>query len=170
MKTDKKRVSFNSIVICSLMVSVVSISNVNAARQGAGSQERVEWCEGKMADCIADITNSCGTSDSVRTRLCESSETTACEGAYGESSSCETRPKIVDTPVKPTAGGQDAKIAPPPTNNGVTRTPARAVEPMNKSLVVPKKKSKPSISQPKQPSRSTSNFDEADALFDKRSD
>lgn len=78
----------------------------------------------------------------------------------------------------------DVYIAPPPTNNGPTRAPARAVKPMNKSIVVPTKKTKvrpvasqsklktkrvPAI-QPKQPTGTTSKFDEADAIFGKRSD
>ncbi len=181
MKKDKKIISYKLIVICSLIVSVVSISNANAesVRGSAGSGTRDSWCVGKMNDCIDDIEYACGTGTDVATRLCESSETTACEGAYGGTSDCLNRPRVTGGGFsKSTLGVQDAYIAPDtnggnrgpnkntlvpqsgfvapsPTNNGSTRMPAKPAAPMNKSLVAPlvvptkKLRTMPTVTQPK---------------------
>lgn len=94
-------------------------------------------------------------------------------GSQSSSVCSEKRSKII----KKIKGSElhpvgDVYIAPPPTNNGSTRTPTRAVEPMSKPIVVPTKKPKarPAASQSKKPAGTTSNFDEADAIFGKRSD
>lgn len=160
MEKNKNRRSFNSIMIFSLIVCVVSISNTNAAIKGPpDSADRKTWCGNKMSQCIYDIALACGYGKDVQTRLCESSETTVCESAYGESSNCNTRPKIVDGSNKPTLEVQDAYVnpvvkgnkdlnkntfvpnsgfvAPSPTNNGSSRTPEKPAAPMNKSLVAP---------------------------------
>jgi len=142
MKKNKKIFSYKAMLIFSLIVSVVSISNVNAAgKKGpANTGQRDRWCFAKMTDCIDDIEVACGDGNDISTRLCESSETTACEGAFGDSSTC-----------KKTLVPQTGFIAPPPTNNGPIRTQIKPVAPVSRPLVAPTKKTHtmPVVTQPK---------------------
>jgi hypothetical protein len=171
MKQNKKSFSFNSIVICSLIISVVSISSANAAGKGPpNSQGRIAWCLSKMTDCIDDIADACQgyIEGSINGRLCESSETTTCDNAYGGASDCETRAKVSDGFNQPAldvpdayiapdnSGGNDFRtnplapnsgfvIAPPINNKGKPGLPTK----LNAPLVVPVKKAMPTIPKPK---------------------
>ena len=172
-------------VICSLIVSVVSISNANAAGKCyPNSMQRKLWCEDKMKSCIDDIGGACFGLESVALRLCESSETTACDSIYGagSASTCNSRPKITGGFGQSTLGAQDAYIAPSanegnrnpnkntfvpnsgliaPPSNGSTRAPAKPAAPMNKPLVAPlvvptkKPRTMPTATQPKMRTIST---------------
>jgi len=180
MKKDKKILSDKSIVICGLIFSVVSISNVYAAtNDGPTKKEKEDACFESMLECEIQC-DSLGSDDPLNGNGLDNLLKNAClssKGCSASYNSCINSIKVVGGGfVKPTLGGQDAYInpvvkgnkdlnkntfvpnsgfvAPSPTNNGSSRTPAKPAAPMNKSLVaplvVPTKKTNtiPTISQP----------------------
>ncbi len=163
MKKNKNRCSFNSIFICSLIVSVASIPNANAADQTPeGHQDKIGRCTTQRTDCLNGAKGKCnegGISEMLGVSPCVKKEKKTCRENY---SSCMGSYRAVDGSNKPIFTGQDAYINPVSgSNNGSPRIPAKSIAPMNKSLanplVVPTKKTiaKPMISRSQTRSMST---------------
>ncbi len=115
MKKDKKIFSYKEMIICSLIISVFSISAANAAARGEShSKTRKSWCESKMIACIADIFDTCE-ANYVDPKPCQKSEMDACDGAYGDTSNCLFRPKLTGGFDKKALVPQSDFVAPSPT-------------------------------------------------------